>query len=619
MTRTLSLTSEQAAAVQEESDRILLVAPAGSGKTEVLVRRIERILLDSTGDAFRILAVTYTVKAAEELRGRLRETVADEAWRVDCDTLHGFALQWLMRYGACVGITPEVVVYSDDADRLALLSEYFETLGLGPALRSLSSSFLPSVLHAIDSHRTNRPTASVPEEDLEGVEMSLREAYDAYVGALARVGGIDFPGMLLKLLEALEIDPWIRGNFGGTYRHILVDEGQDLTPAQKEVLRALARSGIAVFVVADDRQSINGFAGGSFENARDLVGPDAKHLELRHNFRCAMRILEAAERIAKSLPGDHPSLVAPGAPPGDLRVREAADPESEAVYVAEWIGELLESGLDGATLVDGEDPSVAPEDIAVIARSRWALDATLAELGRRGRQVSLNVDAAGFLAAPEARLFLNAMAVLSDPADRPARRRFREEWRSLVGAEPDEDILTAFGGSQAEDLVGVGALLSGGVASSTELDRLFVDFAASQCTATWPEDAWKITELWRRYSMDVQLQLRTAKSFLRYVDRQALAKPGDSGIRLLTIHRVKGLEFRAVALVGMQDGVLPDYRARTPRDIDSERRSLYVAMTRSQRALQITWPRVTTDRWGRTHRQQPCRFLAEAGLCQPAT
>ena len=126
-----SLTPDQERAISAEGSEVLVVAPAGSGKTEVLIRRVIRTLERSAGESFRLLVVTFTVKAAEELRRRAQETVAEELWRIDADTIHGFALDWLRRYGKEVGVGPDVVVLSDDIDRAAVISTYLQSVGRG--------------------------------------------------------------------------------------------------------------------------------------------------------------------------------------------------------------------------------------------------------------------------------------------------------------------------------------------------------------------------------------------------------------------------------------------------------------------------------------------------------
>lgn len=614
MSRVLSLTPDQQVAVSHEAARILLVAPAGSGKTEVLVRRVERILESSPGEAFRLLVVTYTVKAAEEANRRIREGLGDEAWRVDCDTLHGFALDWLMRYGATVGVSPDITVYSDDVDRIALIAEYVRTLGLQEALGDNLRQSIGPVLSAIDDYRIQTVDDEVPDVWFEHLSLGLSELYEAYVSALARVGGIDFPGMLVKLKEAIEADPWILDNFVRTYRHVLVDEGQDLTPIQATLLALLSTGEVNLFLVADDRQSINGFAGGSFANAEALVGSGGEVLSLQHNFRCARTVLEAAERVAANLKSAQEAVAVDDAPPGQVICKDYQDSVAEARGVRVWIDQLLEGGLERSTLAGGEDSRVSAEDIGIIARTRWLLDPIVQELKSAGYSLSFNVEQSGFLASREGRLCLESLALMADKSDRPALRRFQDELTSLQYEADGSDPLEMLQTTEVPELLALARHLLPVRDNGTELDEVLGRLAEVFGGSTWAPDASRLEALWRDYRARTTAQGRSLKGFLRHVSRAQLAKPTDPGIRVLTIHRVKGLEFRAVALVGAHDGALPDYRAKKEDDLNAERRSLYVAMTRARRALHISWARIAVDRWGREHVRQPSRFLREAKL-----
>lgn len=607
-----SMTPEQQDAVEATAPRILLVAAAGSGKTEVLTHRLARILSESAGDSFRCLAVTYTVKAAEEMRSRIVASAASEAWRVDADTLHGFALDWLRRYGEVVGIGPDVVVYSANEDRLALIREYVASLGLSAEVET----DIGALLALFDEHRTTHPGEPYPtdQEPLLGVPNA--ELYDGYLEALAGAGGIDFPGMLTKLLEALELDDWLGKNFRSLYRHIVVDEAQDLTAAQSAVLRTLAGDGdeVSLFAVADDRQSINGFAGGSFANARWLVGREAADspLTLSHNFRSSVQVMQVAESLATHF---HNATVkaqpAPGAAPGSVRLISCDNAEDEAERVAAWVEGLLTDGLDPETIADGEDPIVKPEQIGIIGRTRWTLDLVLQRLEVRGIQIAVQVDASGFLAAPEARVALDALALEAVAADAPAKRRLTEELKEM-GVSDVDDVLTALQTTDIASLAPVREMVEA-VRTADDLDAAFAALAG-EGTSTWAGDADKLRTLWANYCVATTVQARDLKGFLREVARVQRTRPSDPGVRVATIHRAKGLEFRGVAVVGVREGTIPDFRATTISEIDEERRSFYVAITRAARALLLTWPRTTTNRYGRTFYHEPSRFLAEAGL-----
>ncbi len=592
------------------------MAPAGSGKTEVLIQRVIRTIEHSVGEAFRLLVVTFTVKAAEELKQRARAAVADELWRVDADTIHGFALDWLKRYGREIGIGPDVVVLSDDIDRVAVLAEYLRSIGLGDDLGSDGGSGLRRVIEAIDTHRTGHNGRHCAcSSDYSHLGVSMQELADAYSAALQARGAVDFPGMLSNLMELFDEDPWVLEHFRTLYRCILVDEGQDLTRIQSALLRRLAGEDIDLFVVADDRQSIRGYAGGSFTHAQALVpsaAPDP--LQLRHNFRCAQAIQRAAEAVLRPV-GDTRHVALPeNTPSGRVRFVPMTSPEAEAYWIAEWASGLLKTGLDPGVIADGEDPSLVPEDVAVAFRTRWVLAPIVDALAERGIRFVVQTDTAVFLPEPEARLFVDCLAFGVNANDAPAARRSIEELRDWTGDDLSGDPLQALRTIRNASLESVAELVTRCLRRGTDLEQAMEGVAELGKTHDWPRGARKISEVWRDYRTTSTVQGLSPQGFLAHLARTQRTRPTDPGVRLLTIDRAKGLEFKAVALVGVRDGLIPHYRANTPLERSEERRRLYVAMTRAARELVITWPTTTVDRYDRTHEQSPSPFLVEAGL-----
>ena len=165
-----------------------------AGKTEVLIQRVIRILENSTGDAFRLLVVTFTVKAAEELKQRARAAIADELWRVDADTIHGFALDWLRRYGNEVGVPPDVVVLSDDVDRVAVVIDYLQSIGLSNVSDTHVGPDMESLLKAIDDHRVRHDGHQCNcHSDYRVHGVALDELAEAYAAALTRTWGDRLP------------------------------------------------------------------------------------------------------------------------------------------------------------------------------------------------------------------------------------------------------------------------------------------------------------------------------------------------------------------------------------------------------------------------------------------
>ena len=611
-----SFTPDQEHAIGAVGREVLVVAPAGSGKTEVLIQRVIRALERSAGEAFRILVVTFTVKAAEELTRRARESIADELWRLDADTIHGFALDWLKRYGREVGVGPDVVVLSDDVDRAAIVTGYLQSIGLSGDLDRDSDGAPRTLLKAIDAHRTRHTRRNCRcNEDYSHHGVSLEELADSYGSALRAQGAIDFPGMLLNLADLLDEDPWVLEHFQSLYRYILVDEGQDLTAIQSNLLRRLAGDAISLFVVADDRQSIRGYAGGGFLHAKALVPSAAlAPLHLRHNFRCATAILHAADAVLRPAADERHVAPSDNAPTGKVGFFPMDSPEVEADWIASWISRLLDAGLLRQTLSAGEDASVVPEDIAVAARTRWTLGPVIEALTRHAIGLVVQTDARVFLPEPEARLFVDCLAFGANSRDSPAARRILEELRELTNSDLPGDPFKALNSVANDALQSVGSLVTRSLRGNDQFEHAMEEVLGTGEHYGWPEGARMLADVWGTYRTTTAVQDRSPGGYLTHLAKTLRTRPTDPGVRLLTMDRAKGLEFKAVALVGVRDGQVPHYRANSSRERDEERRRLYVAMTRAARELVVTWPIATVDRFGRTHSQSPSPFLVEAGL-----
>ncbi|MCY4618406.1 MAG: ATP-dependent helicase [Chloroflexi bacterium] len=609
------LTSDQQAAVNSEATRSLVIAPAGSGKTEVLIRRIERLLDESRGQSFRVLAVTFTVKAADELKARVTRSIGEEAWRVDADTIHGFAFDWLQRSGRAVGVTPDVVVYADPRDRVDLLRRFLDSVGESyPDQRVLLD-----VLRRIDSMRTDLLSPEdAPDEIVGRLSFRLPELYGAYLTALDDAGGIDFAGMLTKLLELFELDPSVLRRIRRTYGQILVDEGQDLTQAQSSLLRAIVAESVELFVVADDRQSINGWAGGDMKWARKLAGAGCAQFELQHNFRCATQILSLARSVASHFnPPRADATTPPGTPSGSVWASAAKDSAEEARIVGGWIDDLMQNGIDSSTLVPGEWNQLVPEDIAVVARTRYALDDVQRELEERSYGLSIQVDAGGLLATPEARLFLALLEVGVNDRNQPAWRRVDDELFNLLegysGIDESARTLNRFIETVSETPVfPVVDLISRSRFDAEGLDSVWSAIATGEYFLG--ADLERLLAWWSEYRASTHAQERSGSGLLRFLLRVQQTRSDQPGIRLMTTHRAKGLEFRAVAVVGLTQGSFPDYRSLdNQEDLESERRAFYVSLTRASRTLLLTWPRLKRTRYSERD-AEPSQFLKEAGI-----
>lgn len=635
MARLLSLTSEQQAAVDMDEGSYLLVAPPGSGKTEVLVRRIIRLLRDSAGQTFRILALTFTTKAAESVRSRALAEVGDEEWRLSATTFHAFCLDLLQHYGDRVGVPADVTIYETTEDRAEALARGLIEDGYLAPDDSVELRLLQSVLLEIDKRRHNLlPADEVPPEVVTDFGVSLREAYDAYERALESYGAIDFTAMLSRAYELLVSDPWVAQHYRKLYRYILIDEAQDMNLIQYEILRSLCGDEQRnVLMVADRNQSIYGFTGAGPKYidrfTRDF---HAQGLPLTKNFRSARLIVAAANELAEHFSGDEvkSTVMTSGAEArGSIEGWLFANEEAEARGVSTWIESLLDTGLHPDWIHEEEDAQMVPEEVCVLARTRYALDRVTATLERDGVPFLVRTPEGSLFDSDVGRAAYYGLKVVVNDRDLPSRRRMV---RSLAAIEQDpwdapdnyqnlgaRDFLADLLKTTARSKAIVASLLQGKEEELSAKDLIEALVAVDggwgdEQTTVWDSDKEQLRACWRAFAMRTPTAEQSLVGFLRAIFRLHRATVDEPGVRILTVHASKGLEFRAVALIGMNDGTFPDFRSlNSERTINEERRNAYVAVTRAARALRLTRPRVRDTRYG-ARLQDESRFVSEMNL-----
>ncbi len=235
----LTLTAEQADAVRLGDGSHLITAPPGSGKTEVLVQRVIHLLDQSPRDVFRILALTYTVKAARELEDRVRRAVPyREQWRINATTFHAFGLDILQNYGEPVGLTSPITVVSDLEDKRLLVEPMLIDSDAPFAdAATVDQKAWERLFAEIARRKTNlEDPDQVEEKRMLNGQVTLRQGYEAYEAALAINGSVDYEGMIYQTVRLMEMDPWVASHIRRQYQHILVDEGQELARAQYQLL-----------------------------------------------------------------------------------------------------------------------------------------------------------------------------------------------------------------------------------------------------------------------------------------------------------------------------------------------------------------------------------------------
>lgn len=580
----MKLSPEQRRAVDSLAAATLVVAPAGSGKTEVLAQRVERFLQRSSDEGFRVCALTYTVKAADELARRFDERLGDLSQRVDADTFHGFALGLLRQYGSRIGVSANVEVLARDEDRLELIQDWYSSQGVRQAISV-------EALRQLDVLRSRGEVSALARD---------------FQQALAERGALDFPGVFERATELLE-DPWVARQLRNLYGLLVVDEAQNLNRMQYNFLVGLVGNpydqGIPVMLVGDTRQSIVGFAGADarlLDRARDQF--DAEVIVLDRNFRSAKNIVRAANNISAVL--DEQSQLSDAsvfAAQGLVDVSEYPSEDAEADAVAEQVRSLLENGIPAEYAVDGESTTLRPEDVAILGRTASALLPIQEALSTAGVGYALGSTPADWLASSQGRLLLALLEWAAAPEHVSAQKNLSRELggvdTTLAPAEflEDSDIPYA----RAFSTVAAAERPVEFVSASEDLE--FDD-------PSWEADKRLVIDVWNSFAASTPERDRTFNAFFHTIGRVQRGDNLADGVRLLTVHRAQGREFKVVFLVAMNDGQLPDFRATSQEDRKAELRVFYVAVTRASRMLLMSRSRSRRTRFG-VRRTDPSPFL----------
>jgi len=581
------LSDEQSRAVESDAEAIAVVAGAGTGKTEVVARRIERLLRESQSESFRVVAVTYTVKAADELRERLESRLGDLHRRVETDTVHGFALSLLRLYGTRIGLPVEPEVITRDEDRAELLVEWLQEQGLEPP---------------------EDPHAALTEIDLARSKCRDAPFLHEWRDALAAIGGVDYPAMLERALELTE-SSWVIRQLRRSYKHLIVDEAQNLTRSQYALLTAIigrpSEERIRSVFVGDEKQSIVGFAGADHTLIAQFVQVySAERIPLHRNYRSAELIVRLGEAVARELQFGSARDNTIYAARGSMEIQTLSSEEDEGSYVADWVQNLLNSGLPSNVLASGESNSVHDEEIAVLARSAAALRFTRAALEDVGIKTASASTEDEWVRSLPARVAVELVAYQNAPEHMSTRRHLSR----LLGLEKIGDSSMV-----------LSVLLNSHFDSDLhQLRKLCEDITPEEFISAlqnlefedpdWDDDLAQIKSAWQTFEERTVRADRTFGNFRQHISRTQRGDNLESGVRLLTVHKAQGREFKAVVILAVNDGQIPDFRARDKEDELAERRIFYVATTRASRLLLLTRAGFRATRYG-PKATQPSRYL----------
>ncbi len=555
---------------------VAVLAGAGTGKTRTLTHRIAHGVRVGAYAPNRVLAVTFTRKAAGELQTRLRALGADG---VRAQTFHGAALAqlgyfWPQFVG---GTAPQVL-----GGKIPVVSQAVESLGLrlpGETLRDIAAEIewrkvsmlgLESYAALLRADVDPRPSPSgvTPEQ--------LVDIHERYASLLAERRQIDFEDVLILTTGMLETEPRAAVQMREQYRFFTVDEYQDVSPLQHALLRVWLGNRDDLCVVGDASQTIYSFAGASSSYLLRFGAeyPNAREFKLERNYRSLEPIVLAANRLMRDRPGaltlqaERADAATPGAAPGRGIARAAAPRAAPHAVRAEWFAdERDEAQAVAAAIHSSIDAGVPASDIAVLYRANAQSAAVEAELQRFGLSARVHGAQRFFDRADvrQAVLLMRGQAKVSDP--RPLFQIVSDVLRSCGWSSTPPE-----GGAAREKWDALNAILT---------------------------------------LVDEQPSGTTMQSFSEELLKRSRAhhEPTIDAVTLSAVHAAKGLEWRIVHLIGMSEGLLPSAYAKDGATIDEERRLAYVAFTRARDEL-----RISGTAGSQRSSRAPSRFIAEAGL-----
>ena len=617
------LTDIQRRAVDWDDGPLLVLAGPGSGKTRVLTCRIARLLNSSQDERYRILALTFTNKAANEMAGRVTALVPGLEGRTTIDTFHGFCAQVLRQHGVHLGIKPDFAIYSLTADRQVVLEDALRDEDVHDAA-SDDVKFLPW----IDRLKTLLVTPEEAEQWMVAtnrvpptVACRVARIYRRYEQRLRDLNALDFNSLIFEAYRLFGF-PALARQYRKSYRYWLIDEFQDTNGAQYTLLRQMAGQDFHdVFTVADDDQTIYEWNGANIRRISDLV----KHfscdvVQIPTNFRCPPRIVDAANRLvvynavrarkkqpARAAQADHPL-------PSNqqIQLREFDSDRDEAAGIADEIGQL-DVNLRSQT--------------AVLARNRSLLELTREALVARRVRAEIVTRRDDFL-SPQMRWFVACLKQISRPLDRRnmavVMQRFEAfaaspfDWEALVSRSETDGVnlleswttlVRETGSLQPVDVIA--SLAAGRIKLPSAVERVLRHFENDD-----PDDDLKDDiNAWRKISREIRASQGPASldrllQELQLRSKEPVPEPGT--VTLTTIHGAKGLEFDTVYLIGLAEEILPSWhsvrKGNGSAALEEERRGCFVAVTRTKRRLILSW----AHRY-RGYSKTPSRFLQEMG------
>jgi DNA helicase II / ATP-dependent DNA helicase PcrA len=622
------LNTEQRDAAQTTTGPLLILAGAGSGKTKTLTHRIAHLIADHNVWPSHILAVTFTNKAAKEMRERLAHLVRqpnDRSFMPWMGTFHGICVRLLRMDGDVINVPRNFVIYDED-DRQGLVKQVMKSLSMSDREMKPSavSGAISSAKNALQIPEEYEAAANYP------FQKNVAKVYAEYEHRRKQAKALDFDDLLIEAVRMLRESGEVRDKWRRQFEYILIDEYQDTNTAQYQLVKLLVNDQQNICVVGDDWQSIYSWRGADFTNIlnfeRDF--PGAKVVKLEQNYRSTGNILDAAtEVINKNTQRTDKKLWTDGGAGAPVQVHGVYDESEEARQVADRIS--AQAAIGARTF----------EDFAVLYRTN-AQSYTLERAFIQMRVPYQIVGGVRFYDRKEIKDVVAYLKLMYQPNDRMSFSRIANTPTRGVGAtslerflawQPDSgmDIIEAMTALGGVSVVG-GKAKSALIDLGEKLQALREDIDTSHPAELIEKVIQKVG--YRDYILDGTPQaedreenlgslLSDAQNFATlpdFLEEVALmssvdSQSGGNKVTLMTLHAAKGLEFPVVFMVGMEEGILPHSRVfESPSELEEERRLCYVGMTRAREELHLSYA-YSRLQYGNRSYNPTSRFIADMG------
>ncbi len=631
-----TLNANQQKAVKWNEGPLLVLAGPGSGKTRVLVYRIARLIGESKDKHFKILALTFTNRAAVEMRSRIDTLVPQARERAVLRTFHSFSVQLLRQHGHHVGLRPDFTILSQPVDRVAVLDEAIERARQAyPDIAYRGERLLPLVTRLLDRCIAgDKAVGFLRARQVRGAA-AIGTVYQSYRTLMKQNNELDFDGILTKVLEIFKRVPGVTRLITSIYPFICVDEFQDTNLAQYHILCHLVNPDTKnLFVVADDDQTIYQWNGADPQRLKSLQDKFAMSvLQLPENYRCPPAVIEAANNLIQHNPGRdlNKSIATAHKQQGgdsDIRVCSFSTFDDELQWIAADIAHRSRN---------------AKCNFVVLARTHHLLAKILSALKTQGVPGYVAMRKNEFVTSRM--IWLHSMLRLANSRqDREQLYRVCRAYSDLTGASLNvKDIISEAAAEEGDYLrawqravlreecltnetrhflrESVSRLVDS-LDFRTFINDSFAWFdglrdcstATGETDPEYCEEKKTWAELQSAIFSELDHERMTLHVLLQGLDlRSKIPTPPANAVPCLTIHAAKGLEFDHVYLVGLVDGHFPHWRAiqegRTSHKLQEERRSCFVAITRAQKTLTLTYSAELSGR-----QRQPSKFLKEMDL-----